>query len=80
MKMLQRVIILAAGDSARWENFRGTPKHRIDIDGTSLIERQIGQFSRYTRDVIVVLKDASESFQNAEIYVPENDARWLDVV
>lgn len=51
-----RVIIPAAGEGTRWNNFRGTQKHLTNIEGQSLINRTIDQFSKFTDDILVISK------------------------
>jgi len=49
-----KVLILAAGDGTRWGDFRGVPKHLVDIEGERLIDRTCSQFLKYTDNVVVV--------------------------
>lgn len=77
--MHNRIVILAAGDGTRWGNFRGTTKHHTVVEGETLIERQIRQFSRYTNDIVVVAKNITKSFSKVEVFTPKQDSGWLDM-
>lgn len=74
-----RVFILAAGEGSRWENYRGTQKHKLVIDGEVLIERTVKQFLKYTDDVVVVGNDKSYEVEGARCYIPPYHPRWLDM-
>lgn len=52
-----RVIIPAAGEGSRWNNFRGTKKHLAIVENEILINRTVNQFKTYTTDIIVMSKD-----------------------
>lgn len=77
--MTPRVLILAAGEGKRWNNFRLTKKHHILIGGQSLIDRQVIQFSKYTDDIVIVSNDASDKKDGTEHFLPGSDATWLDM-
>jgi len=77
--MQNRIVILAAGDGTRWENFRGTTKHHTTVEGETLIERQIRQFSQHTSDIVMVAKNLTENFSSVKVFTPEQDPRWLDM-
>lgn len=34
-----KYVIMAAGEGKRWNNFLGVPKHLIEINGETLLER-----------------------------------------
>jgi CTP:phosphocholine cytidylyltransferase-like protein len=73
---MKTVFILAAGDGTRWNNYRGTPKHRLVIEGEVLIERTYRQFSRYADNVIIV---ANEEEGFAQTYIPAKNKAWRDI-
>lgn len=52
-----RAIIIAAGEATRWNNYLGTPKHLIRIDGEPLLHRTVRLLKQYTDDIFVVAKD-----------------------
>jgi hypothetical protein len=73
---MKTVFILAAGDGTRWNNYRGTPKHRLVIEGEVLIERTYRQFSKYADKVIIV---ANEEVGFAQTYIPPKNKAWKDI-
>jgi hypothetical protein len=68
-----RVIILAGGSGLRWGNYRGVPKHLVEIEGEVLLERTVKQFLKHTSDVWVVGPDNRYKFDGANLYTPEID-------
>lgn len=66
---MSRVLILAAGSGTRWGDYRGVPKHLVEIEGEVLLERTVRQFKRYSSDVIVVGPDERYAL-GAEVYTP----------
>lgn len=73
-----RVIIQAAGEQKRWANYRGLPKHFLQIDGKPLLNRMIDQAKRYTKDIYVVGPDIRYKIQGCGLLVPENQPEWFD--
>ena len=74
-----RVIILAAGNSERWKNFRGTPKHLTKVEGKVLLERTCKQFLKYTDDVLVIGLDERYQVDGTSLYVIKSDnTNWKD--
>ena len=74
-----RVIILAAGSSTRWNNFRGTPKHLTKVEGKTLLERTCAQFLKYTEDVCVIGLDERYQVDGTSLYVIKSDnTNWQD--
>lgn len=61
-----RVIIIAAGDATRWGNYLGVPKHLIEINGETLLERQVRLATERGAEVIIVTRDA----RNKQYQVP----------
>jgi hypothetical protein len=68
-----RVIILAGGSGSRWGNYRGVPKHLVEIEGEVLLARTVKQFLKHTSDVWVVGPDDRYKFDGANLYTPEID-------
>ena len=73
---MKTVFILAAGSGTRWNNYRGTPKHKVVIEGEVLIERTYRQFSKYADKVIIV---ANEEQGFAQTYIPAENKSWRDI-
>ena len=77
--MTTRVLILAAGDGTRWENYRGTPKHRLIIEDEVLIERTARQFLKYTKDVVIVGNKNAHRVEGCSLYVPGQGRNLKDM-
>lgn len=74
-----RVIILAAGKSKSWNNFRGTPKHLTKVEGKTLLERTCKQFLKYTDNVCVIGLDERYQVDGTSLYVIKSDnTNWKD--
>lgn len=75
-----KALILAAGESSRWNNYRGGKKHFLTIDGEVLIHRTVRQCLQRTDDVTVVGLDESYEVPGAKLFVPNRpDPAWLDM-
>ncbi len=72
-----RVIIAAAGEGKRWDHFRNTPKHLMNIEGEILLQRIYKQFNKHTDDIIVIAKDERYKIENAKLEMPLL-GDWLD--
>ena len=77
--MTTRVLILAAGDAVRWENYRNTPKHRLIIEDEILIERTARQFLKYTNDVVIVGNKNAHQVEGCSMYVPGQGRNLKDM-
>lgn len=76
---MTRVIILAAGDGARWGDYRGTPKHLTKVEGKVLLERTAKQFLKYTNDVCIVGLDERYKVEGTSLYVIKSpNTHWRD--
>jgi CTP:phosphocholine cytidylyltransferase-like protein len=73
---MKTVFMLAAGSATRWKDYRGTPKHKVVVEGEVLIERTYRQFSQYTDKIIIV---ANEEQGLAQTYIPPKDENWKDI-
>ena len=72
-----RVIIAAGGESERWNNYRNTPKHLVEIEGQVLLNRTIKQFKKYTNDIILIAKDDRYIFKDIVVEKPLY-GEWYD--
>ena len=52
-----KVLIVAAGEGRRWENYRNVPKHIVEVEGEILLHRTYSQFKRYTDNIVIVSTD-----------------------
>ena len=68
----RRVIILCAGEAKRWENHLGVPKHLINVDGETLIERTVRLTKRYAPDAEIFIVANEDTYQvaGATLYKP----------
>lgn len=74
-----KVIVLAAGDGSRWNNYRGTPKHLTVVEKEVLLQRTCKQFLRYTSDVSVIGLDNRYEVEGAKLYtVRSTNTNWKD--
>jgi hypothetical protein len=52
-----KVLIVAAGEGVRWQNYRNVPKHIVEVEGQILLHRTYAQFKRYTDNIVIVSTD-----------------------
>ncbi len=72
-----RIIIIAAGDATRWNNYLGVPKHYAIIEGEPVIERTVRLLlERNQDDIWVVSKDYE--IDNVHNWRPKLNPRNLD--
>ena len=64
-----KVLVLAAGNGDRWENYRGTAKHFLKVEGEVLIERTVRQLKRYTNDIVVVGSSDAYAIKGTSLYI-----------
>ena len=67
--MTTNCILICAGDATRWNNHLNTPKHLINIDGETLIERAVKLIHKYkldTVDISIVVKDVNDDRYDVE--------------
>ena len=74
-----KVLILCAGNSSRWNNHTGVPKHKVVVEGEVLIERTARQFLKYTDDVVIVTKDQSYRVDGCSLYIPKLNKKYKDI-
>jgi hypothetical protein len=67
--MKTKVIIIAAGEGTRWNNYLGVPKHLVKIDGETLLERTVRLFNGC--DITIVGHDERYEVDGAELVIPE---------
>jgi hypothetical protein len=74
--MSLRVLILAAGESSRWENYRGTPKHLLVIDNETILHRTVRQVKQYTNDIVVVGRGSEHKVEGTTFFSPIDDTSF----
>jgi len=67
--MKTTVLVLSAGEGTRWNNYLGTTKHKIVIDGETLIERTTRLFKGC--DITIVGRDESYAVDGATLHIPD---------
>jgi CTP:phosphocholine cytidylyltransferase-like protein len=72
-------IVLAAGEGTRWGNYTGVPKHLLEIDGESLIQRTTRQIFPYVDRTFVVGVDSSYKTDFSELFVPQQKQPALEM-
>ena len=72
-------IVLAAGEGKRWNNYTDVPKHLLEIDGKSLIQRTTRQISAYADKTFVVGTDDSYKTEFSELFIPEKKKSPLEM-
>jgi len=69
---------MAGGDATRWADYRGTPKHLIEVDGEPILHRTVRLLKQRVDTVWVVSQNNSAYHQHgANIYTitpAESDA------
>jgi choline kinase len=52
-----KVLMVAAGEGVRWENYRNVPKHIVEVEGQVLLHGTDAPFKRYTDNIVIVSTD-----------------------
>lgn len=75
-----KYIIMADGKSSRWRDFKGIPKHFIEINGETLIERTVRLFREKDDncEIIITSHDSRYEIEGATRYEPENNVLEID--
>lgn len=74
---MTRIIIAAAGEGRRWNNFRNVPKHLVTIEGETLLNRIYKQFRDFSDDIVIISKDQRYAVGDAKLEPPLS-GDWLD--
>lgn len=75
-----KYIIMADGKGTRWNNYKGIPKHLIEVDGEILLERIVKQLNKFdpNAEVIITSHDKRYEFKGSTRYEPKNNIIELD--
>lgn len=76
-----QVIIIAAGEQTRWEDYHSTPKHLIDVLGEPLLHRTVRQVRTLApekTDIVVVGLDERYKVDGAELHIPTKNPEHFD--
>jgi len=76
---MTRIVILAAGEATRWDNYLDTPKHLVDVGGEPLLHRTVRQFSPYG-DIFITAPEGDERYriEGTELVHPEKSFHLHD--
>ena len=75
-----KYIIMADGKGTRWRNYNDIPKHFIEINGETLLERTVRLLRQGDPDceVIITSHDPRYEVEGARRYEPENNYLEID--
>lgn len=75
-----RIIILAAGEGKRWNNFLNVSKHFVGVDGEPILHRTIRLLrSLKIEDIHIVGHDTPDyKIDNTHLFVPTNDPKFQE--
>jgi len=75
-----RYVIMADGKGSRWKNYKGIPKHLIEINGEKIIQRTIRLLREYApqNEIIVTSHNPAYEFEGAVRYEPQNNLLEID--
>lgn len=75
-----KYIIMADGRGARWNNHQGLPKHLIEIDGETLLQRTVRLLHELDPrcEVLITSHDPRYEVEGAVRYEPENNRLEID--
>ncbi len=69
-----RVIIIAAGEAKRWNNYLGVNKHFIEIDGEPILKRTVRLLrERGVTDIYIVSDEEQYNLEGAKLYHPKRN-------
>jgi NDP-sugar pyrophosphorylase family protein len=73
-------IIIAAGEASRWKNYKGIPKHLIEIDGEPILHRTVRLLRENNVEKITVVgpQDDRYKIKGSELYVPKKNKAHVD--
>jgi hypothetical protein len=66
--MKDKLIIVANGEGTRWGNYRGTPKHLLEINGEPLLHRTVRLFTGF--DIVIVSSNPAYDVKGAVRHGP----------
>lgn len=75
-----KYVVMADGKGTRWANYQGIPKHLIEINGESLLERIVRLLKKYDREceIIITSHDSRYEIKGAKRYEPRNNNIEID--
>lgn len=78
--MFMRYIIMADGKGSRWKNYKGIPKHLVEINGEKIIQRIIRLIRELDpqSEIIVTSHNPAYEFDGAVRYEPRNNNLEID--
>lgn len=81
--MSRHVIIIAAGDATRWDNYLNRPKHLIEIDKEPILSRTVRQVKAHGADKVWIVskKETASLYKKkagADIFIPTFNPDMVD--
>lgn len=75
-----KYIIMADGKGTRWKNYKNIPKHLIEINGETLLERIVKQLKKRDKgsEIIITSHDKRYEIKGAKRYEPLNNILEID--
>ena len=75
-----RAIIIAAGEASRWGNYKGTPKHLIEIDNEPILYRTVRLLKENNIDDIYIVGPDDDRYRvsGSELYIPKKNKDHVD--
>jgi len=76
-----RVIIVAAGEGSRWGNYKGVPKHLVEVDNETLLHRTVRLLKKYSiiDDIFIVgPNDNRYKINETNLFVPKKTPENFD--
>ena len=72
-----KILILADGEGKRWGNYKGVPKHLLEIDGERLIDRMIRQYKG--NDIVIIGTYKNKDATNDRFNTPQKRRLFLEI-
>ena len=75
-----KYIIMADGNGTRWNNYKGIPKHFIEVNGETLLQRTARLIRKYEEgaEVIITSHDPRYEIEGARRYEPKDNKIEID--
>ena len=70
-----RAIIIAAGEASRWGNYKGIPKHLIEIDNEPILYRTVRLLKENDLDNIYIVAPDDDRYKvpGSKLYIPKKN-------
>lgn len=79
LKVSTRAIIIAGGESTRWGNYLGVPKHLVKVNGEPILHRTVRLLKEQgIKDIYIVARSSRYQVNGTSIYRPKITPEWSD--